>query len=158
MDFEALYQNYAGAVYSYLMFKLQNEQLAEDLLQDTFAAVYQNREQLHQVASPKAWVLAIAHNKLVDHLRRLRPASPLSVEVPASTSLEQESNLLLAEALAQLPDVERTIMYGLYVEGLSYQELAQILELPEGTVKSKAHYARKRLYRWLQEGSPCCII
>ncbi|HPT83037.1 MAG TPA: RNA polymerase sigma factor, partial [Limnochordia bacterium] len=64
------------------------------------------------------------------------------------------STLLVREALLQLEEPERSIVYGLYVEGLTYRELAAMLGLPEGTVKSKAHYARKRLYHWLQEGSP----
>lgn len=55
--------------------------------------------------------------------------------------------------MTQLDEVDRTIMYGLYAEGLTCQELAKILDIPEGTVKSKAHYARKKLQKWLQEGT-----
>lgn len=154
MGFEVLYQDHVGAVYSYLMFKLNDRQLVEDILQETFLAVYQNIHQINEVASPKAWVLSIAHNKMVDHLRKnkVREKS-LNLETISSESCEQNSSLFFRETLEQLPEVERTIVYGLYAEGLTCQELAQILNIPEGTVKSKAHYTRKKLYKWLQEES-----
>lgn len=154
MDFEELYQNYVGSVYGYLLFKLNDRQLTEDILQETFLAVHQNLRQFPKIASPKAWILSIAHNKMVDYLRkRSIPESHANLQTLGSESCEQDSNLFFRQALKQLADAERTIIYGLYVEGLTCQELARILNIPEGTVKSKAHYARKKLYQWLQEES-----
>jgi len=153
LDFEQLYEANVDAVYGYLMFKLNDEQLAEDILQETFLAVHQGMQKNDEISSPKAWLLSIAHNKMVDCLRKRRIVeSGLDFEVAADLN-ENHSNVFLQEALGQLADTERTIVYGLYVEGLTCRELAQILALPEGTVKSKAHYARKHLYHWLQEGS-----
>lgn len=153
MDFEELYEVNAGVVYGYLMFKLNNEELAEDILQETFIAVHQSMQKLQHISSPKAWMLSIAHNKMVDYLRKKQIlVSPLNLELGQDTC-ENDSNLFVQEALGQLPDIERTIIYGLYVEGLTCHELSQILNIPEGTVKSKAYYARKRLYQWLQEGT-----
>mgnify|MGYP000851676464 FL=1 len=154
MGFEGLYELYAGTVYGFLMFKLNDEELAEDILQDTFLAVYQGIHTLHTIESPKAWILAIAHNKMVDHLRKKQLVEQSHViEQLSDVSIEGATNLFIEEILNQLNDPDRTIVYGLYVEGLSCLELAQILQIPEGTVKSKAHYARKRLRKWLREGS-----
>src|SRR5690554_4738370 len=102
MDFEELYHNHADAVYGYLMFKLGNQQLTEDILQETFLAVYQNMQKLYQVASPKAWLFSIAHNKMVDHLRSKRPGSQSNPEFLPATN-ENDSNLFVKEALSQLP-------------------------------------------------------
>src|SRR5690554_295715 len=152
MDFEVLYQEYADAVYGYLVFKLKDRQVVEDIMQETFLAAHQGIERLQKVNSPKAWLLSIAHNKIVDILRRHPPELPLQLESQAASS-HTPSNLYVQESLQQLDEVERTIVYGLYVEGLTYRELAEMLGMPEGTVKSKAHYARKRLYHWLKEGT-----
>ena len=149
MDLAALYSAYADAVYGYLAFKLQDRQLVEDLVQETFLAAQEGLDRLETVHSPKAWLLAIAHNKMVGFLRRRPPDLPLIWE---GAAVGDSSALFVEEALKQLADLERTIVYGLYVEGFTYRELAEMLSLPEGTVKSKAHNARRHLYRWLQEG------
>lgn len=154
MGFEGLYELYAGAVYGFLMFKLNNEDLAKDILQDTFLAVYQGIHTVHTIESPKAWILAIAHNKMVDHLRKKQCVEQTHVTDQLSdVSIENTTHLFVEEILNQLNDPERTIVYGLYVEGLSCLELAQVLQIPEGTVKSKARYARKKLRKWIQKGS-----
>lgn len=146
MSFEELYHTYVDAVYGFLMFKLNNKYLVEDIVQETFLAIYQNPNQLHGVEFPKAWILKIAHHKMVDHLRKRQVVeqNPLVEQLP-DVSCEPETNLFLEETLNKSEDTEGTIVYGLYVENLSCQELAQILQIPEGTVKSKAYYARKRL-------------
>ncbi len=150
VGFDELYEENAAAVYGYLMFKLRSEELAEDLLQETFLAVYQSLERAEKIKAPKAWILAIAQNKMVDHLRQKKPLKSLSQAEP-SYRQEIDSHLFLGEILDQLAGVEQAIIYGLYVEDLTYSELAGILGIPAGTVKSKAHYARKRLRQWLKE-------
>ncbi|NMB21593.1 MAG: RNA polymerase sigma factor [Firmicutes bacterium] len=153
MTFGELYEEYASVVYGYLMFKLRESSLAEDVLQETFLAVHQSIHRLPEVVSPKAWILSIAHNKMVDALRKRTAVETVPVETIPDGSYETASNLVFAEAMTQLAETERTIIYGLYAEGLTCSELGQILDIPEGTVKSKAHYARKKLYQWLQEGT-----
>lgn len=154
MKFEEIYQTYADAVYGYLMFKLKDQHLVDDILQETFMAVYQGIGKVHEIASLKAWVLSIAHNKMVDYLRKGHAKEEtLNTELVAAEPDNFVNNLFLHEALNHLQETDRSIIYGLYVEGLNCQELAFILQIPEGTVKSKAYYARKRLHHWLQEGS-----
>lgn len=150
MGFDELYEENVDAVYGYLMFKLRNEELVEDLLQDTFLAVYQSLETVREANSPKAWILSVAQNKMVDYLRKKKPIQQfLSSE--ASFRQEPVSDLFLKEILSQLEGAEQSIIYGLYVEDLGSAELAEVLNIPEGTVKSKAYYARKKLRRWLRE-------
>jgi RNA polymerase sigma factor (sigma-70 family) len=152
VDLERLYREHVDAVYGYLSFKLRDSQAVEDLVQETFLAAHQGLNRLHSVNSPKAWLLTIAHNKLVDFLRRRPVHLPLQAESLAAAGGEA-ANLFAQEILEQLAEPERTIVYGLYVEGLTYRELGEMLGIPKGTVKSKAHYARKYLYNWLQGGS-----
>jgi len=155
MDFESLYKDHADAVYGYLAFKLRDSQLAEDLMQETFLAAHERLDQLRTAGSAKAWLLSIAYNKMVDLLRRRSAELPLQAESLAASGTAAPT-LFIREALEQLDELERSIVYGLYVEGLTHRELAEMLGLPEGTVKSKAHYARRRLHRWLEGGSEQC--
>jgi len=151
MSFEEIYTRYVDTVYRFLKFKLEDEHLVEDVLQETFLAVYQNLHKIAEVNSPKAWILAIARNKLVDHLRKKR-----LVEVELAEGLEADpgpDHLFIRQLLSHLDDTARTILYGLYVEELTCGELAEILGIPVGTVKSKAHAARSVLQHKLKEES-----
>lgn len=152
MEFDELYHTYVDSVYGYLLFKLNSKQLAEDLLQETFLAVYKQLKQEDTVITPRAWILSIAHHKMVDYLRKkVHLEQPTPLEQMPPIWHEESSNIIVEEFLDQLDDLERTIIYGLYILGLSCAELGLILQIPEGTVKSKAYYARKRLRNWLQE-------
>ncbi|NLP37553.1 MAG: sigma-70 family RNA polymerase sigma factor [Firmicutes bacterium] len=153
MNFKKFYTLYADTVYSFIYFKVKDRFLAEDLLQETFLAVYKNHGNLATIRSPKAWVLSIAQRKIVDKLRKEKhqPFSTDSLaEQPFTEISPMETNLFLEELLNRLDETSRQIIYGIYVEQLSYKELAEILNLPEGTVKSKAYYARAKLKRWLE--------
>lgn len=152
MDFERIYHTHADSVYSFLMFKLHDEHLAEELMQETFLAVYEQKEGVVQIESLKAWILTIARNKLVDHLRKDREQVRLVQEMMPEEAEKASDGVFVEELLGQLPEPERTIVYGLYVEGLTCNELGQMLAIPEGTVKSKAYYARQNLARWLKGG------
>jgi len=148
VSFEEIFYEHSPAVYRYLCFKLQDERLAEDLLQETFLAVHQQMDQLKEVLDLRSWILGIAHHKMVDYLRKRRLSTlELEHDLP---SPPQKDSLELWEMLRELDGDARTIIYGLYVEGLTYAELAHILDIPEGTVKSRAHTARARLRRWME--------
>lgn len=148
MSFEEIYYEYSPAVYRYLCFKLQDEGLAEDLLQEAFLAVHQQMNRVNEVLSLRSWILGIAHHKMVDSLRK-RKLSTLGLDHDLP-SPSQKDSLELWEMLQELDRDARTIIYGLYVEGLTYAELSHILDIPEGTVKSRAHTARARLRRWME--------
>ena len=146
MNFDKLYQAYADTVYGFLMFKLHDIHLAEDIMQEVFLAVHQGLRKNLRIDSPRAWILSVAHHKMVDHLRKNRSnAQCLTTDTIPDKAVEETSSLFVEEILNQLPDTERTIIYGLYIEGLTCKELAEMLMIPEGTIKSKAHYARKKI-------------
>ncbi len=157
MEFDRLYADYADTVYSYLRFKLKDAYLVEDIVQETFLSVYSNLRKAAQAESVKAWILTIAHHKMVDRLRRsppdtLREPENLALTVP-SYEKHIAMQLDLEQIVNRLDDVSRQIIYGIYVENLTYKEMAQILGIPEGTVKSKCHYARNKLKDWYKEES-----
>lgn len=106
MDFAALYSEYVDAVYGYLAFRLRDKEVVEDLVQETFLAAHQRLDRLQEVASPKAWLLSIAHNKMVDFLRRSQTHQPLHAASLAADGEPAPSTLLVREALLQLEEPE----------------------------------------------------
>jgi len=154
MSFDRIYATYIDMVYSYLKFKLKEEHIVEDLVQETFLAVYKQREKLPNKDSVKAWILAIAHNKMVDVLRKPK-IKEVMLNDNHNVDYTQPDNLFLEQCIKQLDEECQLIIYGLYVEQLTCRQLAEILGCPEGTVKSKAYTARKQLRGWLKEESQC---
>lgn len=149
MNFDEIYHTYLDTVYSFLKYKLRDEHLVEEVVQETFLAVYKGLAQLEQVDSVKAWLLSIAHHKMVDAVRKQK-----IVEVELEDSLEANTfvgDLSLQEMLYQLDEPAQTIIYSLYVEQLTCKQIASIVGIPEGTVKSKAFAARAKLRSWLKE-------
>ncbi|HHY82399.1 MAG TPA: sigma-70 family RNA polymerase sigma factor [Clostridiales bacterium] len=156
MDFTELYDIYADTVYSYIRFRIKDKYLAEDIFQDTFLSVYQKATELKKVRSVKAWLLKIAHNKMVDRLRKnkdeLLSDHPAGKETSCMHGQDQLiDGIFINELLNQLDETSREIIYGIYAEQLSCKDMAEILGLPEGTVKSRSYYARARLREWLKE-------
>jgi len=156
MNFDQVYEEYADTVYSYLCFRLRDRHLAEDVFQETFMSIYANLGALRAAQSKKAWILTIAHRKMVDRIRKQSSeATPDEIREQSESSYEQRlvAQMDLERFMQRLDDVSRQILYGVYVEKLTYKELAEILQMPEGTVKSKCYYARNKLKEWYKEGA-----
>ncbi|MEW8508210.1 MAG: RNA polymerase sigma factor [Candidatus Thiodiazotropha sp.] len=145
-----------------------NQDDAEDLLQELLTRLYPKTGQLEQVEKLKTWLARALYNLFIDKLRaRGRMAihhadqdlSQRLDELPGETAgpeLYQErwQNLdLLAQALNQLNEPQRTLLIMHDVEGYTLPELHEILELPLGTLKSRLHRARARL-RHILAGEP----
>jgi RNA polymerase sigma factor (sigma-70 family) len=156
MNFDQVYDEYADTVYSYLCFRLRDHHLAEDVFQETFMSIYANLDALRAAQSKKAWILTIAHRKMVDRIRKQSSeATPDEIREQSESSNDQRlvAQMDLERFMQRLDDVSRQILYGVYVEKLTYKELAEILQMPEGTVKSKCYYARNKLKEWYKEGA-----
>ncbi|MBI4586771.1 MAG: RNA polymerase sigma factor [Planctomycetes bacterium] len=144
----------------YRFFRLLGEDrgLAEDLVQEVFLRVFLSRERYRPLVSFSAYLFSIARNVWRDRLRRQRRSPRLALN--DRRALEQtvdgakflsgvEENLAarldVREALVELPDPQRlTLILSVY-QGLSYAEIAAVLEIPVGTVKSRMFHALRRL-------------
>lgn len=168
-SFNRLVLAYQDMVY-YQAYRVIGEQAAaEDATQDAFISAYKNITSYHG-GSFKAWLLRIVTNACYDELRRRkrRPTTPLEpldvddeeIESPAWLADSSESpeetleRLDLGEAiqdcLKALPDDFRTVTVLVDVQGMDYQEAAQVIGSPVGTVKSRLARARLRLRDCLQ--------
>ncbi|MGF1505986.1 MAG: RNA polymerase sigma factor [Chloroflexi bacterium] len=129
--------------------------LAEDLLQETFLRVLRGIEGYTYPRPFKPWLYAIATNAARAHFRRAdtrRTASHESFELHPSQTANPEYQLersqrarRVTQALASLPDHQREAIILFYYEELTIAEIAAVLAIPEGTVKSRLSIARRRL-------------
>jgi RNA polymerase sigma-70 factor (ECF subfamily) len=156
MTFDEIYEEYADTVYSFLRYKIRDVHLAEDILQDTFLAAYREMTAGRLPERPKAWLLTIAHRRMVDRLRRI-PSSETALEDGMEADVRDNGEsaaeaLHIKQLLGRLDAPSRTILYALYAEGLTIRETAEMLGIPEGTVKSRCHSAKSKLSVWMKGG------
>ena len=165
--YRELIRRYERPLFSLLFRMVRDRELAEDLAQETFVKALNAIESYRPEFKFSSWIFKIANNAAIDHLRR-RELDTLSLEgspqaetpeAIEATALQiggrQESPLAEAEArelggqieaaIAQLRPEYRSCILLRHVEGRAYEEIAEILNLPLGTVKTYIHRARNEL-------------
>lgn len=159
--FRELYGVYGPRVKSYMMRQGVEQQVAEDLAQETLLTVWRKAALYSgEKGSATTWIFTIARNLRIDRIRRETPFQSLpdayaeeaspdpSPEAAASTG---EIEVRVRAALAELPADQREIVTLAYIEGLSHSEIAQQLELPLGTVKSRMRLAYQKVRAALED-------
>ncbi len=150
--FDVLYARHERHLFGFIRAHLGDAAEAEDVLHEAFLAVLKQRGGGAATQSFKAWLFQVARNACLNRLRsrrRAQGALARADEVAAAPSAPErleahEATLALEAAVAQLPTHLREL-YHLRARGLSYAELAQTLEVPMGTVKSRLHELVQRL-------------
>ncbi len=121
--------------------------LDDDLVQETFLRAWRERTRLRHALTPRAYLFGIARHVAIDALRRARPQDILPADLPAEPVAETDERLpLLRAAIAALPATHREPLLLKLQQELSYAEIAAVLDLPLGTVRSRLHYAIERLH------------
>ena len=137
---------------------------AEDLTQDVFLKLFKSLNTFDRRANFTTWLISVSRNLCIDHYRSVRkeretinrdvdPAdfAPVSADPRADTQLEQRDRVrLLRQALDKLAPTLRTAVMLRDIQELSYHEIANRLNLPEGTVKSRINRGRTELARQIQ--------
>jgi RNA polymerase sigma-70 factor (ECF subfamily) len=126
--------------------------LAEDVAQDAFVRVWSRLSEFRPDGNFRAWLMRITTNMAIDAVRRRRPQvdiEDLALEAPGQSpegaAVSSERARMVQAALMRLPVQSRTILVLREYESLSYQEIADVLDVPLGTVKSRLSDARRRL-------------
>jgi RNA polymerase sigma-70 factor, ECF subfamily len=155
---DELYLQYRPSLYRYLMHHLHGDaSLVEDVLQDTFLAIWRAAASYRGEARVATWVFRIARNIAVNAKRRpqarMQTSSLSTVEEGEDFSVAAEheeqtlTRLALHDALARLTDKQRAVVLLVFVHGFTSEEAAQILGVPLGTVKSRLQAARALLIK-----------
>ena len=149
--FEVLVRTYQEPVVRFLAHLLSDRALADDIAQETFLRCYQKLDGYSYEGRFSTWLLRVAHNAGVDAIRgrtRRERLGPHGGSAPTDPVLRAE----LVAALATLPVRLREPLLLVEVTGLRYREAAEVLGVPEGTVKSRVAHARSRLAAWFRAG------
>lgn len=149
-----LYLRYRTPLFQYLLQFTPDRGLAEELLQDTFMAVWKGAASFQGKSRVRAWLFGIARRRACKQLRYPDPplADVTELQLHAAKDAEPETMLTrqlardeLASAMNRLPRSHREALLLTFEYQLSYQEIADVLQIPMGTVKSRLSIARRAL-------------
>lgn len=166
--FGTLVRRYERELYGYLRRYLGDESLAEDVFQNTFLQVHLKCKQYELGRPVRPWLYTIATHQAIDAMRRnqrhqtLRLEEPNAVQndgervellqlvecregSPMDTVAASERREQIRATVDALPDLLRQVLVLAYYQGMKYREIAEILDIPVGTVKSRLHAALSKL-------------
>jgi RNA polymerase sigma-70 factor (ECF subfamily) len=163
-DLSRLVTEYGEAIYRVALSVVRDRATAEDVAQDTLVKAWVALPTFRGDASLKSWVLRIAHNTAISTLRTRRsvvmdPFTMPETATPQDRSVERRVENTAAmsdfvDALGELDELSRSVVVLREVEGLHYDEICQILDVPLSTVKTRLMRARRRLGSALEEWAP----
>jgi RNA polymerase sigma-70 factor (ECF subfamily) len=162
--FEKLYHRYAPRLGSYLMRLLRQRDLVDEAVNDTLYTVWQSAARFDpQRARVSTWLFGIAYNKGLKALARAAPRTwvPLedsgahdendnpdtlaSHDNPEHSAMGEQLGQSLADALAALSPEHRSVIELAFIESMSYEDIALVMDCPVNTVKTRMFHARKKL-------------
>jgi len=167
--YRGLVEKYQQRIYHVVYGMVRNQEDARDLTQDAFIKAFRNLERFREDSRFYTWLYRIAMNVTIDFTRR-RARAPVSAgaeedvavrdadrgiedarrdDGPGRQLERKELHTAILDAIEQLPDTHRQVILLREVEGLAYKEIAEVLEIKEGTVMSRLFYARKKLQEML---------
>jgi RNA polymerase sigma-70 factor, ECF subfamily len=161
LAWESIVQQYRRKVFNVAYKFVGRHEEAEDLTQDIFIKIFKSLGTFDRRANFQTWLISVSRNLCIDHYRSVRQErqaidhqidpnelSPVAHEPGPIAAIEQQDRvLLLREALAALPESLRKAVLMRDIQELTYQEIADKLHLPEGTVKSRINRGRTELAR-----------
>jgi RNA polymerase sigma factor (sigma-70 family) len=151
--FERLFRLYQPRLTRFLTTLLKRPQLIEEVLDDTMMVVWNSAERFRGASKPSSWIFAIAYRKA--HKAKLRWPDPVEepeVDLRVSTEPAPDEELhhqrlhdSLVQAMSHLSPDHRAVVDLTYFHGMGYREIAEIVECPVDTVKTRMFHARRRL-------------
>jgi RNA polymerase sigma-70 factor (ECF subfamily) len=160
--FALLLPRYRDKVFRLTFSMLRNRATAEDITQDVFMRIWRALPGYGAQASLSTWIYAISRNACLSELRKRRPMVSMSgdeeqsdpqIAALAASQADDSATVSVAQLLDQLPERYRQAVTLFYMEDKSYEQTAESLGLPLGTVKALLHRARKRLIELTRETS-----
>lgn len=164
--FEALYDRYSGTLYALLLRILGNAEDAQEVLQEAFVKAWTNANTFDAVrGSEVAWLISIARSKGIDRLRSRKiradrendAGREISIHsnfvdktTGAENAIASQERTAVRNALVELPEAQRIALELAYFEGLSQSEIAERLNEPLGTIKTRMQLGMKKLRERLQ--------
>ena len=153
--FNTLVEDHGPALYRMAYRMVGDRHEAEDVVQEAYRSAWRSRDRYQPGRGDRAWLASILRRRVVDRWRRRRPpvvlsgSSTVDVSVDAEDPLSNELSDEMQGALNRLPTELRETLLLVVVGELTHQEVADLLEIPLGTVLSRVSRARRRLREFL---------
>lgn len=151
-----VYAQYAGAVFTVVLSRLGDRRLAEEAVQDVFVKAWRSRARFDPRRSLSPWLYEIARHAAADVARRedRRPrttglSSVVLAQGDADAIVDAWEAWQVRCALRDLPRAERELVRLVHYDGMTHEQIAALLTIPLGTVKSRLYRAHRRLAAWL---------
>ncbi|NWF69091.1 MAG: RNA polymerase sigma factor [Chloroflexi bacterium] len=155
---DALYARHGAALLSFLIARLGDRQSAEEVLQDTMMAAWREAHNFRHESSIRTWLFVIARNRATNLQRKHRPTLTLLDEAlsggdtgPLEKVEKLEAQDKVRAALHHLPAPQREVLLLVFYQQMTPTEVAQVLGISDGTVKSRLYRAKEMLRRVLQQ-------
>jgi len=155
---EILYRKYAKKMYGICLSYAGDRDTAQDMLQDAFIKIFKNIKDYKPTGSLEGWIRRIVSNTAIDHLRKVQRINnyisdkdAVMEETHEISGFENLKTQDILQQVALLPDGARTVFNLYALEGYTHKEIAQKLNITEGTSKSQFNRARKLLMSWLNK-------
>jgi RNA polymerase sigma-70 factor, ECF subfamily len=155
----ALMTRHQVRVFRFIMRRVKNEAVAEELTNEVFLDVWRNAKSFEGRSNPGTWLLSIAHNRAISSLRKRREESwdddkagelVDGEDTPEVSAQKGDKAAAMRRCLAGLTDDHREIVDLVYYQEMSVSEVSEIVGIPEATVKTRLFYARKKLSELLK--------
>ncbi len=152
MEFEAIARQYSGMLYRHIHRMVGNREDAQDILQDVLLLIFRKLHTFRGDASMKTWVFRIASNRAIDFIRqsRRRPTEALdeklsTKESPLAFTQRKAEIDTLSQALNRLPIEQQQVVVLKEINGFTFREISEILQIPENTAKTRMYTSLKKL-------------
>lgn len=153
-EYNIVVRQYAGNLYGYAFKFMRSEHDAQDIVQDVFEKLWLNRKKVDFEKS-KSWMFTTAHNAMINFMMkkdRMHLSNEITSNERSTDSQRQfEAKEIIDKAVAFLPPLQKSIVLLRDLEGYTYQEIGEILEISEPQVKVYLFRARKKLKKQLKE-------
>lgn len=152
--FSALVRQYSEQLYWKIRHIVLTHEDANDVLQNAFVKAWQNLGTFRGKSSISTWLHRIAINEALDHLRKRKTMDGLCADEDPGVANHlmadeyfngDEAQALLQEAVARLPEVQRTVFTMKYFDDMKYSEISKVLDTTEGALKASYHLAVKKI-------------
>jgi RNA polymerase sigma-70 factor (ECF subfamily) len=167
--FQTLFEKYHRRAFAIAIGVVKRPEDALDVVQDAFIKVHKHIGNFQGTSSFYTWLYRIVMNLAIDHIRKARKVTEWGDDVqrdddagdgtlvphmpdenPSKAVVRRELSAKINAALETLPEYHRAVILLREVEGMSYEEMAQVLDVPKGTIMSRLFHARRKLQEQLQ--------
>ena len=169
--FRALVEAYQGRIFRLVLQVIHSREDAEDIVQESFVKAYLSLNTFKGQSSFYTWLYRIAYNMAIDYQRRssrrggapveldevhqtVTPADPGNIDGPQDMLVRKEQAARISKVMGELSEDHRVVITLREIDGLSYDEIAEVTGVSKGTVMSRLHYARKKMQDALRDYAP----